>query len=85
MAIDALLKTEYCKVSCVVWNYEIPLVLFAKMCALQLAKLDLSANFIGDGGVKAVAQALQTNTSMEYLDLHSCGIHDKGRRPEAVP
>jgi len=50
----------------------------------QLAWLDLSANFIANDGARAIAEALMTNNSLQYLDMHSCGIHDKGHRDYAI-
>ena len=38
----------------------------------------MSANFIGDDGVKTIADALVNNSSLAHLDMHSCGIRDRG-------
>ena len=41
----------------------------------------VTLNFFVWQGAKALAESLVQNTSLVYLDLHSCGIHDKGLGP----
>ncbi|XP_025225524.1 NLR family CARD domain-containing protein 3 [Theropithecus gelada] len=51
-------------------------VLSGKDCRIQ--KIRLSSNSIGDGGSKALAEALKVNQGLESLDLQSNSISDAG-------
>ena len=41
-----------------------------------LSKLDLSANSIGNSGLRTLCEALSTNTSLKYLNLSDCNLSD---------
>ena len=45
---------------------------------LQLATLVLNNNGFGEMGVKKLAEALVSNTSLSFLDLDGCGVGDQG-------